>query len=137
MSLPVDDLYRDVLRSDSMLNNVGLVEGFRSACATLAYHSACSSHTCRTSMKKSVAAQLRHWQQDRLEASLGVDPRTCRSKGRGQLYVLALVPAHRRPARASPACWCFRSCLHTQEGTRVSALSAGMSYSTVSHRTPR
>ena len=52
-SLPVDDLYRDVL-SDSVLNNVSLTRGFQESICDigLAYHSACSNHTYRASMKK-------------------------------------------------------------------------------------
>ena len=40
-----------------------------------------------------------------MEASLGVDPRTCRSKGAAiYLYVLSLVPTHRRSRSKGIAC---------------------------------
>ena len=67
--------------------------------------------------KESVAAQQRHRQQDSLEASLGVDPGTCRSKRAAiRLYVRRWFrrtdddqQGHRLRAGVFG--------LHTQEGT--------------------
>ena len=80
LSLPVDDLYRDVL-SDSVLNNVGLARGFQERMCDIGLPLSLQQPHLPRINEDSVAAQLRHRQQDSLEASLGVDPRTCRSEG--------------------------------------------------------
>ena len=79
LSLPVDDLYRDVL-SDSVLN-VGLARGLQERMCDIGLPLSLQQPHLPRINEESVAAQLRHRQQDSLEASLGVDPRTCRSEG--------------------------------------------------------
>ena len=80
LSLPVDDLYRDVL-SDSVLNNVGLARGLQERMCDIGLPLSLQQPHLQRINEGSVAAQLRHRQQDSLEASLGVDPRTWRSEG--------------------------------------------------------
>ena len=76
----MDDLYRDVL-SDSVLNNVGLARGLQERMCDIGLPLSLQQPHLPRINEESVAAQLRHRQQDSLEASLGVDPRTCRSEG--------------------------------------------------------
>ena len=80
LPLSVDDLYRDVL-SDSVLNNVGLARGLQERMCDIGFPLSLQQPHLPRINEESVAAQLRHRQQDSLEASLGVDPRTCRSEG--------------------------------------------------------
>ena len=76
----MDDLYRDVL-SDSVLNNVGLARGLQERMCDIGLPLSLQQPHLPRINEESVAAQLRHRQLDSLKASLGVDPRTCRSEG--------------------------------------------------------
>ncbi len=80
LSLPVDGLYRDVL-SDSVVNNVGLARGLQEHMCEIGLPLSLQQPHSPRMNEESVTAPVRHRQQDSLEASLGVDPRTCRSQG--------------------------------------------------------